>query len=130
MVNQYNLRYLEQLESPTFIIKVIDMPDSTKYIEYTDIGNLYSKFTYVKGSIVIFTENLQIEVSLIDGSIGTVIDIIQDSDQMYNIYLKAGDPPFVIIVHFDCYRGSSYFEDLDYPDIEDSEYIVPTIQSI
>lgn len=49
---------------------------------------------------------------------------------MYNIYLKAGDPPFVIIVHFDCYRGSSYFEDLDYPDIEDSEYIVPTIQSI
>ena len=68
---------MEILNRPTFIINIQNNNLTTKRSFYNE-ANLYNKLTLLKNTKIILTVNFQIKAGIINGSISTIIDFVQN----------------------------------------------------
>jgi hypothetical protein len=105
MVNDYNLTHLEQLNKPCYAAIAENTGPRAHEVEAADAGNLHQKVPLVVGARVMLTENVWVDVGLVNGAIGTVHDIA---------WKTGADPkeesPFVVLVKFDRYTGPACFD--------------------
>lgn len=106
-INEYNLTHLEGLDKPCYQV-VANTGPKADGVEAADAGNLYKKIPLVVGARVMLTENIWIDVGLVNGAIGTVHDIAW----LAGANLRE-TVPLVVLIKFDCYNGLACFDDAD-----------------
>ena len=99
-VNAVNLERLRSLNVPVAKIKAIHTGSSEAKKADSDTANgLEAELLLARGTRVMLTVNLQTEAGLVNGSMGTVQDILFEEDQ--------GPPylPIAVLISFDNYKG-------------------------
>jgi ATP-dependent exoDNAse (exonuclease V) alpha subunit len=101
-VNAINIDRLRSLDVPVAKIQAIHTGGKDAKNANTDTAHgLESYILLARGTRIMLTANLQIETGLINGSMGTVQDIIFQDDQ--------GPPslPIAVLISFDNYKGTT-----------------------
>ena len=102
----YNLHRLRQLAKPVIEINAVHTGPGAKEASSDDAGLLQPELLLCKGSRMMLTWNMWTDQGLVNGSMGTVFDIVWDDD--------VEDPfktlPAVILMAMDNYTGPASFE--------------------
>lgn len=100
-VPAYNYDCLVELNQPIAEIHAKHSSDQTKSISAEEMFNLQPKLLSARDACVMLTKTLWSSAGLYNGSTGTVVDIIYETDHHPPLL------PFAVIVKFDKYSGPS-----------------------
>ncbi|KIX01245.1 uncharacterized protein Z518_08970 [Rhinocladiella mackenziei CBS 650.93] len=101
-VADFNHDRLRDLRRPVFVVHASHEGIKASNATTEEAGNLQTAIPLSMGCRIMLTENIWTERGLVNGSLGTVEDIIWKADANW----RKG-PPFAILVHFDGYEGPS-----------------------
>lgn len=97
--NIYNERRLDELKLPVAVIKAEHNNDTARKASSRDAKNLSSELRLSIGSRIMLRRNLCVRRGLVNGSLGTVRDII------YRNQVCPPNLPYVLMVEFDNFTG-------------------------
>ena len=100
-VAAYNYECLVKLNQPIAEIHAKHSSELTKKISAEEMFNLQPKLLIATGARVMLTTNMWPSVGLCNGSTGTVVDIIYETDHQPPLL------PIAVVVKFDKYSGPS-----------------------
>src|SRR6185437_11504086 len=117
-VNNYNYKHLDGLVDdkgnlrPIRIMKATGTGRGHSKVSSRDAGSLEMRIPLGIGARIMLLENLWVSRSLVNGSIGTIDDIIWEEGADWR-----SDPPLAICVAFDGYIGPAvlYYNDVGQP---------------
>ena len=101
-VAELNFQALRNLNSPVVKINAAHNKAAAAKFSTDDMGGLVPSLFLSIGARVMLTRNLWTDAGLVNGSLGTIQNIIYSEEQMPPLL------PAVIIVQFDTYTGPSY----------------------
>ena len=105
---QFNRAKLAELNSPRVAVHAVNEPDWAFQASADVAGSLANQLVLCKGMQVMLTTNLNLEVGLTNGSVGTVVGIVYLSRET-----DRADIP-TVLVKFDGYKGDkSVLQDID-----------------
>ena len=99
-VNHHNMERLNTLPSEIIQEQAIDIPpnslsqkqkDKIKYMDSKDTGGLSYEFSFKKQARVMLISNIDIEDRLINGQLGTIIEVRRRNNRVEKIYVKFDD---------------------------------------
>jgi ATP-dependent DNA helicase PIF1 len=99
-VGEYNHSKLRDCRSPVLIIRSTNRPELKPPASSDEAGNLHNVLLLCVGARVMLTENLWTENGLVNGALGTVMDILWSQESNCH-----EDPPLAVMVSFDGYNG-------------------------
>jgi len=105
-VRRLNHSCLRDLGVPVIVVRAFHEGREAEKASTEDAGNLQAVFTAAIGSKVMLTRNIWTERGLVNGSIGTVHDIIWAP----GIENPRVQPPEAFLIHFDGYNGPALCE--------------------
>lgn len=95
-VQAYDYQKLEAMQSPTVTIKA-QYEGLGASASSEESGGLEQSITLCVGARVMLTENVWVDQGLVDGALGTVVDIVW----------RAETNPFAVMIKFDKYTGAA-----------------------
>ncbi|KIX03299.1 uncharacterized protein Z518_06851 [Rhinocladiella mackenziei CBS 650.93] len=101
-VAEFNHDRLRDLRRPVFVVHASHEGIQASNATTEEAGNLQTAIPLSMDCRIMLTENIWTERGLVNGSLGTVEDIIWKADANWR-----KDPPFAILVHFDGYERPS-----------------------
>ena len=107
-VAEYNLRKLSELHcrtNPVAMIPAKHSPNvaSAKNADTEQAGGLRKMVYLARDARVMLTVNIWVDAGLVNGSVGTVVDIVYSGDKR-----SPHDLPDFVVCHFPQYRGPPY----------------------
>ncbi|EED12765.1 conserved hypothetical protein [Talaromyces stipitatus ATCC 10500] len=103
-VREYNHKQLRDIGNPVLRILATHQGLKADKASTEEAGNLHSEIHVNIGCRVMLLENIWTQCGLVNGAIGTVMDVIWHS----NVTNPRETPPFALLIHFDTYKGPEF----------------------
>ena len=106
-VDEHNHKELKKLDSSTNPVAVVlaeHRPDvaSARNAASEQAGGLRKQLFLARGARVMLTANLWVDAGLVNGCVGTIVDIVYSGDK------RPPDLPDFVVCHFPQYRGPPF----------------------